>query len=65
MLVYLGKAHSGEKASSFDISISQRSPELDGHCFLDIYLLNAPTDFPSFFPHFFPSLIMFLSSSMR
>lgn len=46
MLVYLGKAHSGEKASSSDNSISQRSPELDGRCFSDVYLLNSSTGFP-------------------
>lgn len=46
MLVYLGKAHSGEKASGSDTSISQRSLELDGRCFMDVYLLNSSTDFP-------------------
>lgn len=52
MLVYLGKAHSGEKASGSDISISQRSPELDGRSFKDVYLLNSSTDFPP------PSLLL-------
>lgn len=53
MVVYLGKAHSGEKASSLDNSISQRSLGLDGRCFLDVYLLKSPADLPT------PSLFFF------